>query len=112
MVLPPGVQSRRSPVHGPLHEAKVGLAVLAGPVAFPPVLPVHINLIVETVVDRNLCPTGRVDPVHVFAEFRAMTISVSVVLGDEQQCVNHFMKESLHQVFSWSQLQERLTESD
>lgn len=48
--LPPGVQSRRSPVHGPLHKAKVGLAALTRPVTLPPVLPVHINLIVETVV--------------------------------------------------------------
>lgn len=51
VVLPPGVQGRRSAVHGPLHVAKVGLAVLAGPIALPPVLPVHINFIMETVVD-------------------------------------------------------------
>lgn len=112
MVLPPGVQRRWSPIHGPLHKAKVGLAVLAGPVAFPPVLPVHINLIVETVVDRNVCPTGLVDPIHVFAELRTMTVSVSVVLGHKQQRVNHFMKESLHQVFSRPKLQQRGTESD
>lgn len=51
VVLPPGVLSRRSTVHGSLHKAKVGLAVLAGSVALPPVLPVHIDFIVETVVD-------------------------------------------------------------
>lgn len=49
--LPPGVQGRRSAVHGSLHKAKVGLAVLTGSVALPPVLPVHVDLIVETVVD-------------------------------------------------------------
>lgn len=43
----------------------------------------------------NLCPTGLVDPVHVFTELRAMTVSVSVVLSHKQQCVNHFVKESL-----------------
>lgn len=49
--LPPGVQGRRSTVHGPLHKAKVGPAVLAGSVALPPVLAVHVDLVVETVVD-------------------------------------------------------------
>lgn len=44
---------------------------------------------------RNFGPTGVVDPVHVFAELRAVTVSVSVVLGHKQQRVNHFMKESL-----------------
>lgn len=51
MVLPPGIQCRWSSVHGPLHVAKVGPAVLAGPIAPPPVLPVHIDFIVEAVVD-------------------------------------------------------------
>jgi len=45
--------------------------------------------------DRNLCPTGIVDPVHVFAELGAVAVSVSVVLGHKQQRVNHFMKEGL-----------------
>lgn len=44
---------------------------------------------------RYLCPAGLVDPVHVFTELGAVAISVSVVLGHEQQGVNHFMKESL-----------------
>lgn len=51
VVLPPGVQGGRSPVHRPLHVTEVGFAVLAGPVAPPPVLPVHVHLIVEAVVD-------------------------------------------------------------
>lgn len=51
---------------------------------------------------RNLCPGGIVDPVHVFAELRAVTVSVSVVLGHEQQRVDHFMKKSL-----WKQKEER-----
>lgn len=112
MVLPPGVLSRWSPVHGSLHEPKIGLTVLAGPVALPPVLPVHIDLVVETVVDRDLRPAGIVDPVHVLAELRAVTVSVSVVLCHEQERVDHFMKEGLHQVFSWSKLQQGLAESD
>lgn len=40
-------------------------------------------------------PTGLVDPVHVFAELRTVAVSVSVVLGHKQECMNHFMKESL-----------------
>lgn len=43
----------------------------------------------------NLCPTGLVDPVHVFTELGAMAVSVSVVLGHKEQRVNHFVKESL-----------------
>lgn len=42
-----------------------------------------------------LCPAGLVDPVHVFTELGPVAVSVSVVLGHEQQGVNHFMKESL-----------------
>lgn len=48
-----------------------------------------------------LCPGGLVDPVHVFTELGAVAVSVSVVLGDEQQGVNHFMKESL-----WKKIKE------
>lgn len=51
MILPPWVQRGWSPVHGPLHVAKVRPAALAGAVAAPPVLPVDVNLIVEAVVD-------------------------------------------------------------
>lgn len=51
VVLPPGVQSRWSPVHGPLDVPEVGLAALARPIAPPPMLPIHVDFIVETVVD-------------------------------------------------------------
>lgn len=44
---------------------------------------------------RDIRPTGLVDPVHMFAEFRSVTISVSVVLCHKQERVNHFMEESL-----------------
>lgn len=60
VVPPPGVQGRRSPIHGPLHVAKVGLAVLARPIAPPPVLPVHVNLIMETVIDLKMGGEGEV----------------------------------------------------
>lgn len=43
----------------------------------------------------DLGPSGLVDPVHVFAELRAVSVSVPVVLGDKQQRVDHLMKESL-----------------
>lgn len=112
MVLPPGIQRRRRPIHGSLHIAKIGFAVLTGPIASPPVLSVHIDLVVEAVVNRNTSPTALVDPVHVFAELGSMTVAVSVVLGHKQERVNHFMEKSLHQVFSRSELQQRLTESD
>lgn len=42
-----------------------------------------------------LRPTGLVDPVHVFTELRSVAVSVSVILGHKQQCVNHFMQEGL-----------------
>lgn len=48
----------------------------------------------------DLCPTGLVDPVHVFTELWAMTVSVSVVLGHKQQGVDHFMKKSLWKQFT------------
>lgn len=86
--------------------------MLAGPITFPPVLSVHVNLVVETVVDRNLGPCGVVNAVHVFAELRPMAISVSVVLSHKQQRVDHLMKQGLNQVFPWSELQERFTKSD
>lgn len=112
VILPPRVQRRRSSIHGSLHVAKVGFTLLAGPITPPPVLPVHINLIVEAVVDSNLGPTGFVDPVHVFAELRSMAISVPVILCHKQERVNHFMEKGLYQVFSGSKLQQRLTQPD
>lgn len=104
MISPPGVVGRRGPVHGPLHESKERLSVLAGPIAFPPVLPVHVHLIVEGVVDRDSGPSGCVDPLHVLTELGSMSVSVSVVLGHEQQGMDHLMEKSLHQVPPWSKL--------
>lgn len=119
VVLPPRVQGRRGPVHRPLHVTKVGSAVLAGPVAPPPVLPVHVHFVVEAVVDlertvrRNprqqppcvtdlpihtygdLGPAGLVDPVHVFTKLGAVAVPVSVVLRHKQQRVDHFVEECL-----------------
>lgn len=40
-------------------------------------------------------PTGLVDSVHVFAEFRSVAISIPVVLGDEEKSVDHLMKKGL-----------------
>lgn len=89
----------------------------------------------------DVCSTGCVDPVHVFAELRTVTVSVFVVLGHKQKGVNHFMEESLrekdnsvniyaskdsnegsqvknifyiyfNQVLPRSQLQQRFTKSD
>lgn len=54
----------------------------------------------------NLGPTGFVDPVHMFTELWAMAISISVVLGHKQQCMNHFVKESL-----WKQKQHKKGQS-
>lgn len=68
-------------------------------------LPVYINLIVEAVVDSNICSTGFVDPVHVFAELWSMAVSVPVVLRHKQERVNHFMEKGLHKVFSGSKFQ-------
>lgn len=45
----------------------------------------------------NLCPSGFVDPVHMFTELWAVAVSVSVVRGHKQQRMDHFMKESLRE---------------
>lgn len=43
----------------------------------------------------DLGPSGLVDPVHVLAELRAVSVAVPVVLGHEQQRVDHLVKEGL-----------------
>lgn len=53
MVSPPVVMSRGRPVGGALHIAIVGLFVLAGPIATPPVPTVLIHFIMESVVDLS-----------------------------------------------------------
>lgn len=51
VVSPPVVMSRGGPVGGTLHIAIVGLFVLAGSIAAPPVPAILIHLIMESVVD-------------------------------------------------------------
>lgn len=54
VVVPPGVPWRRSTIHGSLHIAKVGLAVLTRAIATPPMLTIQINFIVEAVVNLGI----------------------------------------------------------
>lgn len=58
MVSPPVVMGRGCPVGCTLHIAIVGLFVLAGPIAAPPVPTILIHLVIESVVDlgRGKCP--------------------------------------------------------
>lgn len=51
VVSPPVVMNRGGPVGGTLHIAVVGLSVLAGSIAAPPVPAILIHLIMESVVD-------------------------------------------------------------
>lgn len=44
---------------------------------------------------RDLGSTGLIDPVHVFAELRPVSVPVSVVLSDEQESVDHLVQECL-----------------
>lgn len=53
MVSPPVVMSGGRPVGGTLHIAVVGLFVLAGSIAAPPVPAILIHLIMESVVDLH-----------------------------------------------------------
>lgn len=103
MVLPPRVSGRRRPVHRPLHVAEERLAGPTRAVTAPPVLPVHVHLVVEGVVNRDFRPAGLIDSVHVFAELRPVPVPVSVVLRDEQQGVDHLVQERLDQVFTRSE---------
>ena len=43
----------------------------------------------------DLSPSSLVDSVHVLAELWPMSVPVSIVLGHEQQSVNHLMKKRL-----------------
>ena len=56
----------------------------------------------EGVVHTNVCPRGGVDPVHVLVKLGPMTIVIVVVVRHKEKSVNHFMKQSLDQVFSGS----------
>lgn len=47
------------------------------------------------VTHRNLGAAGLVNAIHVFTELGAVTVPVPVVLGHEQQSVDHFVEESL-----------------
>lgn len=51
VVVPPRVSERRGAVHGSLHVTEIGLPVLAGSIAAPPVLTIHIHFVMEAVVD-------------------------------------------------------------
>lgn len=51
VVLPPRVSGRRRPVHRPLHVAEERLAGPTRAVTAPPVLPVHVHLVVEGVIN-------------------------------------------------------------
>lgn len=66
MVSPPVVMGRRCPVGCSLHIAVVGLFVLAGPIAAPPVPTILIHLIMESVVDlgRGKCPAVKTQASH------------------------------------------------
>ena len=56
----------------------------------------------EGVVHADVGPRGGVDPVHVLVELGPMTIVIVVVVRHKEKSVNHFMKQSLDQVFSGS----------
>ena len=49
---------------------------------------------------------GLVYPVHMFVELRSVTVVVVVVVGDEQEGVDHLVEEGLHQVLPRAQLQQ------
>ena len=56
----------------------------------------------EGVVHADVCPRGGVDPVHVLVELGPMSIVIVVVVRYKEKSVNHFMEQSLDQVFSGS----------
>ena len=65
----------------------------------------------KRVVDRNICARFSINPVHVFVKFRPVSVSVRIVVGDEEIGVDHFVQQGFHQVFTRSQSQERNAES-
>ena len=56
----------------------------------------------EGVVHADVSPRGGVDPVHVLMELGPVTIVIIIIVRHKEKGVNHFMEQSLDQVFSGS----------
>ena len=107
MLPPPPVTGTWCPVHRPFYKAVEGRLLGAGSVTPPPVLLVQLHLVMEGVVDTDAGPGGRVDPVHVLVELGPVTVVVVIVVGDEEEGVDHLVQQRLHQVLPGPEFQER-----
>ena len=92
VVFPPVVVGAGGPVHGPLDHSVKRLSSNARSVAFPPMLLVQIDFVVEIVINRDVGPCRLVYPIHVLVKGRSVAVVVIVAVGDEQIRVDHLVQ--------------------
>ena len=69
-------------------------------------------LVMEVVVDRDVCARRRVDSEHVLVEGGSMAVVIVVAVCDEEVRVNHLVQEGLDKVLSRPQLEQWHRKSD
>lgn len=65
----------------------------------------------EIMVNSNIQASSIIDPVHMCFELGAMFFSLSISNINKEVSMYHLMKKSLYKILSWTQLEQRLTES-
>lgn len=80
---PPVVVSGGRPVGGALDVAIVGLPVPARAAAAPPVSPVLVHLVVESVVHRYIGSSQAIDAMHMFTKLWAVPLPVFIIISDK-----------------------------
>lgn len=131
MLLPPLIIGSGSAVRGALHIAQEGRVVLADASAAPDMRAIGVYLVVECVINCDICACNPINHVHLRLEVWTMTAVALAHVEDEEVSVYHLVlderdafrssnrngcihthQQCLNEILARTQLEQRLTETD